>query len=97
MTNRSKAAISVDGAALDIVEPSTVHGNLTEVPSGFYGLYYLAMKYMIVKAPRNGKDSFMLSFLISAGAGGLESTAIAKKSRKDLDKERRYLYCNAFI
>jgi hypothetical protein len=47
------------------------------------------MKYLVVKAPRNGKDVFMITFLVSAGASGLEATAIAKKSREDLDKERR--------
>jgi hypothetical protein len=89
MVNRNKQAISVDGAAVDEVDTSASSKTLTEVPSGFYGLHYLAMKYLVVKAPRNQKDVFMISFLISAGASGLEATAIAKKSRKDLDKERR--------
>jgi hypothetical protein len=89
MVNRNKQAISVDGAAVDWVDTSASFKTLTEVPSGFYSLHYLAIKYLVVKAPRNQKDVFMISFLISAGASGLEATAIAKKSRKDLDKERR--------
>ena len=62
-----------------------------EVPQGFYSLYYLAMKYLVVLAPKDGKDTYMVSFLVSAGCGGIDSSAIGKKSRKDLDKERRYI------
>jgi hypothetical protein len=89
MGNRNKPTISVDGAAVDVVDSAASYENLTEVPNGFYSLHFLAMKYLVVKAPRNGKDVFMISFLISSGASGLEASAIAKKSRKDLDKERR--------
>lgn len=89
MTNKNKPAISVDGAALDVVVTSAKNSNLTEVPQGFYSLYYLAVKYLVVKAPRNGTDVYMISFLISAGASGLDNEAIKKKSGKDLDKERR--------
>lgn len=89
VSNKNKAAISVDGAAVDEVDSCVPAKSPSEVPNGFYGLQYLAMKYLVVKAPRNGKDVFMITFLVSAGASGLEATAIAKKSRKDLDKERR--------
>ena len=52
-----------------------------EVPQGFYSLYYLAMKYLVVLAPKDGKDTYMVSFLVSAGCGGIDSSAIGKKSR----------------
>jgi hypothetical protein len=83
MGKRNQHAIPVDGAAADEVVTSAPTKPITEVSSGFYSLHFLAIKYLVVK------DVFMLSFLISAGASGLEATAIAKKSHKDLDKERR--------
>ena len=73
------------------MEPTgAVKSGVGEVPLGFYSLYYLAIKYLVVLAPKNCKDTYMVSFLVSAGAGGIDSSAIGKKSRKDLDKERRH-------
>jgi hypothetical protein len=89
MANKNKAAISVDGADLDDINTAVKNTAPTEVPHGFYSLYYLSIKYLVVKAPKNCADVYMISFLISAGASGLEAEAIKKKSRKDLDKERR--------
>jgi hypothetical protein len=76
MTNKNKTAISVDGTPLDVVETSVKSTTLTEVPHGFYSLYYLAIKYLVIKAPKNCTDVYMISFLISAGASGLEAEAI---------------------
>jgi hypothetical protein len=53
MVNRNKRVISVDGAAVDEVDTSASFKTLTEVPSGFYSLHYLAIKYLVVKALRN--------------------------------------------
>ena len=57
-----------------------------KIPSGFYTLYYLAIKYLVVLAPKNSKDTYMVSFLVSAGACEMDE----KNSRKDFDKEKRY-------
>jgi hypothetical protein len=89
MANKNKAAISVDGADLDEVNTSVKNTTPTEDPHGFYSLYYLSIEYLVVKDPKNCADVCMISFLISAGASGLEAEAIKTKSRKDLDKERR--------
>lgn len=71
LANRNKTAISVDGEAVDEVGSSPSFKHPSEVPSCFYSLHYLA------KAPRNGKNVFKISFLMSAGAFDLEGTAIA--------------------
>ena len=93
LVNKNRAAISVDCAdEEDCAETSAPSNKVAEalnVPAGFYTLFHLAIKYQVVKAPRNCKDVFILTFLLSAGARGIEAGAIVKKSRKDLDKERR--------
>lgn len=53
MANKNKTAIFVDGAVLDDVDTSLKSTPLTEVPHGFYSVYYLAIKYLVVKAPKN--------------------------------------------
>ena len=82
----------MDGVAGDDETENNGAGkeDVGEIPSGFYTLYYLAIKYLVVLASKNCKDTYMVSFLVSAGACGMDATAIGKKSRKDLDKERRY-------
>jgi hypothetical protein len=70
--------VSLDGADLDDVNTSVRNATPTEVPHGFYSLYYLSIKYLVVKAPKNCTDVYMISFLISAGASDLEAEAIKK-------------------
>jgi hypothetical protein len=48
MANKNKAAISVDGADLDEVNTSVKDTTPMEVPNGFYSLYYLSIKHLVV-------------------------------------------------
>ena len=91
IASKNKPSIPLDGAdAGEEMRLEAGKADVSEVPSGFYTLYYLAIKYLVVLALKNFKDTYTVSFLVSAGAGGIDSSAIGKKSRKDLEKERRY-------
>jgi hypothetical protein len=93
MANKNKAAISVDGADLDEVNTAVKNTAPTEVPHGFYSLYYLSITYLVVKAPKNCEDVYMISFLISAGASGLKAEAIKKNpARTSIKKDGNSLY-----
>jgi hypothetical protein len=93
MANKNKAAISVDGADLDDVNTAVKNTAPTEVPHGFHNLYNLSIKYLVVKAPKNCADVYMISFLISAGASGLEAEAIKKNpARTSIKKDGNSLY-----
>jgi hypothetical protein len=69
MANKNKAVISVDGADLDEVNTSVKDTTPMEVPNGFYSLYYLSIKHLVVNDVYK-IDVYIISFLITAGASG---------------------------
>jgi hypothetical protein len=81
------AAIPVLG-----VEPSPITKMQTVaivVPPRYLSVFFLIMKYLVVKALGKDKNGFMISNLRSGGAEGLTDTDVPSKSRNELKNSCR--------
>lgn len=58
---------------------------VTVVPKGYLNLGHLLMKYLIVlPKKKSGRDGYIISYLLKAGATGIAAVELVKKSRSEL-------------
>ena len=58
-------------------------------PLDFTSTFFLALKYLVVKAKNGEKCVFLISLLVNHGAKGIDASAIPTKSRKEQQIDRR--------
>jgi hypothetical protein len=68
--------------------PKTVE-KVTVVPHGYLSVFFLVMKYLVVKALGDDKNGFMISNLRSGGTEGLSDNDVPTKSRTEMNNLRR--------
>ena len=93
MEEKKKPVLDVDGAAEEDPTSTAISDVIVEdesvVPGDFTTTFFLALKYLVVKAKNGEKDVFLISLLVNSGAKGLDASSIPTKSRKEQLIERR--------
>ena len=91
LEDKKKPVLDVDGGD---EEPTTAPNDVIAeddslAPLDFTSTFFLALKYLVVKAKNGEKCVFLISLLVNHGSKEIDASSIPTKSRTDQQIERR--------
>ena len=89
VTPTNAQVVNVKSSSSNDKSSSSDKADIEKAPASFQPKLYVYLEHWVVRADAGKKCPFAISFLIAAGSEGLSANEIEKKSRKQIQEDRR--------